>query len=421
MNWTGIGIFAVTYALIAARRVGMLGLDRPAAALVGAVACVAFGVLTPDAAIHAVDGSTLLLLFGVMGMGAYLVLDGFFDVVQAWLAPLSDRPARLLGAVVWGAGGLSAFITNDAVCLLVAPLLVRIVQAARLPPVPYLLALATAANTGSAATLVGNPQNMLCGQLGGLAYGSFLLIAGPIALAGLAVNHAVLWIAFRAQLTARLSREPFTAPPSATTRPSMPAAHRPRLSRAHATTLAVIGASAVAYAWGAPLAWTAAGGFTLLMLARRRNTAELWKHIDWSLLLFFAGLFVVVEALRVSGATDWLFARYPLPDTAQGLRGRFELASLFVIGSNLVSNVPFILVVQEQLARLADPESAWTLLAIASTFAGNLTLLGSAANVIVAESARDVGSFGFAQHLRVGLPISVLTTALAVVWMWALS
>ncbi|MCA9544357.1 MAG: anion transporter, partial [Myxococcales bacterium] len=163
MRWSGVVIFLVTYLLVSARRVGWLGLDRPAAALLGAVACVAAGVLSPDDALAAVDGDTLLLLMGVMGMGAFLVVDGFFEAVEARLAPLTARPARLLGAIVWGAGGLAALITNDAVCLLGAPLVVRLTRRGGLPPVPYLLALATAANTGSAATLVGNPQNMLCG------------------------------------------------------------------------------------------------------------------------------------------------------------------------------------------------------------------------------------------------------------------
>src|SRR5690606_39114922 len=133
----------------------------------------------------------------------------------------------------------------------------------------------------------------------------------------------------------------------------------------------------------------------------------LWRHIDWSLLLFFAGLFVVVEGFRQSGATDWLFGLFPLGQI-EAEAGPLGLATLFVIGSNLVSNVPFILVVQEQVSSLGDPTTAWTLLAIASTFAGNLTLLGSAANVIVAEAGRDVGSFGFWEHLKVGAPIAVI-------------
>lgn len=412
MNAVGIVIFAVTYVLVSARRIAHLGLDRPAAALLGAVACVGFGVLTPEAAMASVDGGTLLLLLGVMGMGAFLVVDGFFDAIEARLLPLLAAPRRLLAAIVWGAGVLAAFITNDAVCLLGAPLVVRLVQRGGLPPLPFLLALATAANTGSVATLVGNPQNMLCGQLGGLEYLDYLAVAGPVALLGLAVNHAVLWLAFRGVLPVARS-----APGGGGS--GVGGVAGGALTRRHHVTLGVVCATAVVYGLGAPLAWTAAGGFVLLMLLHRRDTTLLWRHVDWSLLLFFAGLFVVAEGFRVSGATDWLFARFPLAEL-EGVAADLGLAGLFVVGSNLVSNVPFILVVQDELARLADPTSAWTLLAISSTFAGNLTLLGSAANVIVAEAARDVGGFGFWQHLRVGLPVALLTTLIGAGWLWLL-
>ncbi len=407
MNLVAVAIFAVTYVLISARRIAHLGLDRPAAALLGAVACVALGVLTPDAALAAVDGDTLLLLFGVMGMGAFLVVDGFFDALEARLEPLLRSPRRLLAAIVWGAGVLSAFITNDAVCLLGAPLVVRLVRRGELPPVPFLLALATGANTGSVATLVGNPQNMLCGRLGGLDYLDYLATAGPVALMGLAINHGVLIATYGRRLDAAPRVPPRSGDGSRTAG---------GLDARNGVTLAVIGATALVYGLGGPLSWTAAGGFTALLLLHRRDTGALWRHVDWSLLLFFAGLFVVVEGLRESGATDWLFARFPLGAFGDDLAGHLGLSAVFLVGSNLVSNVPFILVVEAQLAGLAEPERAWTLLAIASTFAGNLTLLGSAANVIVAQAGREVGSFGFWEHLRVGLPIALLTTLAGTLW-----
>lgn len=404
MDWLAFGIFSVTYLLISARRLGHLGLDRPSAALLGAVACVACGVLSPRQALSAVDSDTLLLLFGVMGMGAFLVLDDFFGALEARLSPLAAHPQRLLGVVVWGAGLLSALLTNDAVCLLGTPLLVRLIKRHRLPPVPLLLALATGANTGSAATLVGNPQNMLCGQLGQLDYLEHLSQAAPITLLGLAINHAVLLWTSRAALRQAS--------------PLLDAAPRAPFTRGHALTLAVIAATALTYTLGASLSWTAAAGLVALLLLHRRDAQAVWRHIDWSLLLFFAGLFVVVEALQGSGVTAWLFARAPLGSFDDSLLGRLGLAGVFLLSSNLVSNVPFILIVQEQVAALARPGQAWMLLAITSTFAGNLTLLGSAANVIVAEGSRDLGSFSFWQHLKVGLPTAALTSLLATAWLW---
>ncbi|MCU0693207.1 MAG: SLC13 family permease, partial [Polyangiaceae bacterium] len=241
---TGLVVFCVTYVLISARRTGWLRVDRPGGALLGAVACVAVGVLTPDEAIASIDVNTLLLLFGMMGMGAYLGADGFFERAGDALAHWAGSPQKLLGAIVWSAGLLAALITNDAVCVLGAPLVVRLVQRHRLPPLPYLLALATAANTGSAATLVGNPQNMLCANLGGLLYREHLLLVGPAALAGLAINHLLVWAPFRDQLGGALKTE----------EPG------PVLTRRSSITLLAIAGAAALYTAGTHLAWTAAAG-----------------------------------------------------------------------------------------------------------------------------------------------------------------
>jgi Na+/H+ antiporter NhaD/arsenite permease-like protein len=404
MAVAGVLIFAVTYVLISARRLDVLGFDRPAGALLGAVACVGFGVLAPDEALAAVDASTLLLLLGVMGMGAFLSVDGLFEQLEGRLIALAKTPTRLLGLLIWGSGLLAAVCTNDAVCVLGAPLVVRLIERHRLPPLPYLLALATAANTGSVATLVGNPQNMLCAQLGELSYREHLILMAPVALVGLAINHGLLWAMFRAPLV------------GATLGSSSDAAIAPRAK----LSLAIIMGCSIAYTFGADLAWTAIGGFVVLMLIHRRDTRELWPRIDWTLLLFFAGLFVVVEGLVHTGVPAALFERYPLA-VGEGPGAWLRLTGIFVIGSNVVSNVPFILVIRDQLATLPDPRAAWELLAMASTFAGNLTLLGSVANIIVAEAGREVGGLGFWQHLRVGVPLTLMTTLVGAAWLWLMT
>jgi len=404
MSLPGLLIFLATYLLISARRLSWLPLDRPAGALAGAVACVVFGVLTPQEASRAIDGSTLLLLLGVMGMGAFLSIDGFFDWLEFHAVALCKTPARLLGALVWTSGVLSALVTNDAVCVLGAPLVVRLIRRSGLPPLPFLIGLATSANTGSVATLVGNPQNMLCGMLGGLSYREHLLLVGPVALLALAINHGLLLITFRRPL-AEASLQPATELRS--------------FDRRSGITLTVIAGSAVAYTFGMDMAWTAVAAFVVLMFAHRRDTQQLWERIDWSVLLFFGGLFVVVEGLMRSGAPGWLFERFPLTTGDQGVAHWFRLAAIFLFGSNVVSNVPFILVVREQMATLSDPRLAWELLAVASTFAGNLTLLGSVANIIVAESGRDVGGIGFFEYLKVGLPLALSTTLLGTAWLIA--
>ncbi|MCS6798954.1 MAG: SLC13 family permease [Myxococcota bacterium] len=399
---TAIVVFAISYVLVTARRLQWLPIDRPAGALVGAVLTVAAGVLTPEQALQAIDGHTLLLLFGVMGLGAFLSIDGFFDVAEAWLVMRARTPARLVGFVVWGAGILSAFITNDAVCVLGAPVIVRMIRTHDLPRLPLLLALATASNTGSVATLVGNPQNMLCGLLGGLEYRDHLALMAPVAAVGLAINHAAILIAFRPALRAARLR---------------PVVARPPLSPRAVASLLVVVASAIGFTLGADLAWTATGAFALLMLLHRRDTRPLWHRIDATVLLFFAGLFVVVGGLVHSGAPAAFFARHPLGVSPDDPFGWWRLSAIFLVGSNVVSNVPFILVVRDAVAALPDARAGWELLAMASTFAGNLTLIGSVANIIVAENAREIGGLGFVEYLRVGAPVALLTTAAGTAWM----
>lgn len=412
MQLSGALVFATTYVLISARRVPWLGIDRTGGALLGAVACVLLGVLTPARALAAIDGATLLLLFSVMGMGAFLADDDLFGFVEARLLERARTPERLLSWIVWGSGVASALITNDAVCVLGTPLVVRLIRRHQLAPLPFLLALATSANTGSVATLVGNPQNMLCGLLGGLTYGRHLLLMAPIAIAGLALNHLLLWLTFRRDL-ASSSLDRTTSAVAETSSETGP----PRLSTGARITLAVIGATAVAYTFGGHLAWTAAAGFTALLLLRRRETRSLWQHVDWSLLLFFAGLFVVVEGLLASGLPGRWFSAFPLTAGLDSPHAWFRLSAVFLVGSNLVSNVPFILVVRDAMGGLSSPELGWELLAMAATFAGNLTLLGSVANVIVAEAGREVGGIGFFEYLRVGLPLAILTTLIGTFWL----
>lgn len=390
--------------LTSLRRLERWGLDRALAVWLGAIALVALGVLSPERALAAVDGSTLVLLLGMMGMGAFLAVDGFFDDLERWLTARVRTPRQLLRYVIWGSGLLAALITNDAVCVLGAPVVVRLIRRHSLPPLPFLLALATSANTGSVATLVGNPQNMLCAMFGGLSYAQHLAAVGPIALLGLALNE--LWIAtsFRDALaTSRLEPVDADGP-----RPSF---------RAHRATLAILAGTVLLYGLGANLAFTSAAGFLLMCLVRRHDPRRVWPEIDFALLVFFAGLFIAVAGLEASGLPRAFFREVPLRSFGAGLTGRLGLASVFLVGSNIVSNVPFILLVREGMETLDDRWLGWELLAVASTFAGNLTLLGSVANVIVAEAGRDVGGMSFGAYLKVGAPLAIMTTLVGVTWL----
>jgi Na+/H+ antiporter NhaD/arsenite permease-like protein len=398
VDHAGVAIFIVTYALISLRRVAVFGLDRPTGALIGAVLCVVVGVLTPKEAIDAVDARTLLLLFGMMGLGAFLAIDGFFDAAAALAVRAAPTPARLLGLVVWGSGLLSALVTNDAVCVLGAPLVVGLIKRHRLPALPFLLALATGANTGSVMTLVGNPQNMLCASLGGLSYREHLWLVGPIGLVSLGINHALLVVMARRALAAA----------TLVSTPAMPIS--PRAWR----SLVVIGATAVAAMLGADLAFTATTGLVVLILLHRTDSRQMWARIDWSVLVFFCGLFIVVEGLVKSGVPTAVFAQTSWlgPQTSW-----WVVSAVFLVGSNVVSNVPFILVIHDHIANVSNPRLAWELLAVVSTFAGNLTLLGSVANVIVAEAGRDVGGIGFLDSVKLGVPLAITTSAVGTAWL----
>ena len=391
----GVLVFAVTYVLTATRRLKIVRLDRAGAALVGAALAVGVGAVTPAEAMAAVDDATIILLFAVMGMGGFLSLDGFFDRAGVYLLAKLRTKRRLVGALVWGAGLLGAVVTNDAICVLAAPLVVHWIEKYKLPRLPLLAALATGANTGSVATLVGNPQNMLCGSLGKLAFAPFLMHMAPVALAGLAINHAIIVVMFRKDLDGEL---PEVEPPTHV------------FTRKSAITMSVVLGAVVLYTAGASLAFTALGAFGVLLVLHREEPAAVWSRIDWSVLLFFGSLFIAVDAFARSGAAALAFSHFPLVGTQPGLMGWMRASLVFLVGSNIVTNVPFIVIVKPEMSALPDPTLAWELLAMASTFAGNLTLLGSVANIIVAEKADRVGGMRFAEYLRFGLPIALCTT-----------
>lgn len=405
-EWLAIAIFAFTYLLISGRRLKILPLNRPAAALLGTVLMVATGVITPEQAYRAVDYDTLVLLLGMMLIAAYLHLAGFFGWAADWILQAARNPRSLLLYLIFGSGLLSALLVNDTVCLMVTPLVVMVIVRGGLPLTPYLLALAMSANIGSVATLVGNPQNMIIGHLSGIPFARFSASLLPVAIVGLCIQYAVLRVGYRKVLASAVIRRP---PPS----------ERPldrRLLRFTAAVMALVFAGFLA---GLNLAWTALAGGAMVMVVARRDTHEVLKLIDWHLLVFFAALFVVVDALNSTGLPDQIH---------EGLHGLFggtassqawNLAWFAAAGSNIFSNVPFVLVAGNWIAGFTQPELMWKVLALATTFAGNLTILGSVANIIVVESARGHVEVGFWDYAKFGIPITILTTiAGMVVLLW---
>jgi Na+/H+ antiporter NhaD/arsenite permease-like protein len=393
-----IVIFVFTYLLISGRRLKVLPLNRPAAALLGAVLMVACGVMTPEQVYRAVDYNTLVLLLGMMLFTTYLFLAGFFDWAADFVLRVARTPQRLLLYLIFAAGGLSALLVNDTVCLMLTPLVVAVIGRGKLPLTPYLLALAMSANIGSVATLVGNPQNMIIGHLSGIPFVRFSLALLPVAVAGLAIQYAVLAFGFRNVLR-NAALEP-TANPNP----------RPLDRWLLTVTLTVFALVIVGFMADLNLAWTALSGGALVMVLARRDTHEVLKLVDWHLLLFFAALFVVVEGLNETGLPDQAYGRmrgvFGESETSQA----WNLAWFSALGSNIFSNVPFVLVAGKWISHFANPELMWKTMALATTLAGNLTILGSVANIIVVESACGHAEVGFWDYAKFGIPVTILTT-----------
>ena len=401
-----VAIFALTYVLIALRRLRVLPIGRSAGALLGATLMLVAGAISPEDAYRAVDHDTLVLLFGMMVITARLVDAGFFAAASDTLLRVTKTPRRLLAAVSLLSGLLSAFMVNDTVCLFLTPMVVAMGLRGGLPLGPLLMAVATSANIGSAATLVCNPQNMLVGSMSGLSFSTFLAHAGPAALVALLLNTALLDLYYGRRLAAAAR-----SAPGPTSAPEPPARARRRDLALPLLTLAAV---IVAFFAGARLSVATLAAAAFLITAARRDAAATFARIDWPLLVFFAGLFVVVAALRDTGlvadAWAWAAPHLGLGD-APGLAGFTAFAA---VGSNVVSNVPMVLLTGPYLPLLGQPELGWVLLAFVTTLAGNLTLVGSVANIIVAEGAREHHELGFFEYLRFGAVSTLLGLAVGV-------
>lgn len=398
-------LFALAWVGISARRLQILPIGRPAMALVGAAAVVVAGQLAGvhglavEEALRAVEPNTIGLLLAMMIVAAGLGEAGFFAWVTDVAGRTIARPAALLWTVTVGAGLLSAFLVNDAVCLLATPLVMALARARGLALRPFMFALAMGANTGSALTLSGNPQNMLVAKLSGIAYADYLAAVWVPTSLALVVTAASLHFFFRRALAA--------AP--AVTKPEPLKVDRPLMVVAASSLVGVALASLV----GASLTLSALAAASVVLLAARRRADGLLQQVDWSVLLFFAGLFVLVAALQKTGLpAEWLAQIAPPASTARTVELAVTLTAVIAIGSQIVSNVPLILLLEPWIHAQPEPALAWTLTALVSTLAGNLTLLGSVANIIVVERSNE--RLGFRQHLRVGVPVTLATVAVAV-------
>ncbi len=431
MVWITSIVFALTYIGMAVGRVPGLRMDRAAIAFCGATLMLCLGVLSLPQAVSAdsIDYETLLLLFGMMVVVGFLRLSGFFIRITHWSLARIRTPRALLSVIILLSGALSAFLVNDVVCVAITPLIVHLVKKLRFDPLPQLIGLATAANIGSMGSITGNPQNMIIGIQSGIPYLRFAGHLMPVAILGLLVDFAIICLIFGNRLATVPPRTPDRHHASLRDESSLrarapgaaraPGGHAVPDRRVHRRLqrkgVFVALAAVLLFCLGYPIGLVAAGAAAILLLSRIKSE-KIYRQIDWSLLLMFGGLFVVVHAFQILVVSRWGVEHWAwLTDNPITL---LSVASAAL--SNLVSNVPAVLLF-EPVMRAIPPvvrENAWLALAMSSTLAGNLTILGSVANLIVVESARREGvSISFWEYSKVGIPVTILTIAMGIAWL----
>ncbi|HAJ37220.1 MAG TPA: anion transporter [Chloroflexi bacterium] len=393
-------IIVITLIGVAVGRWPWLRMNRATIALTGATALIAIGAISLEEAYAALDLDTLTLLFAMMIINYNLRRAGFFQIVANRVIHHAHTSRQLLAYVIVASGVLSAIFLNDTIVLVFTPLVLDLCLALNVRPIPYLVALVTAANIGSVATIIGNPQNMLIGVASGISFNTFTFYLAPVALAGLLVIWLVVMLVFRRDFGERLVKEPSV-----------------RLRTESALLRKSIFATAVMLAGfilGFPIPLAALVGAAILLISRRLEPEAVFREIDLSLLVFFGGLFIVTGAIESVGLSDQLF-RVARPLAEQGVAA---LSLVAVVLSNLVSNVPAVLLFRPYLPAFPNPMQAWLTLAMSTTLAGNLTLLGSVANLIVAEIAfrRDV-NLSFTEYLKAGPLITALSLTLGIIWL----
>jgi Na+/H+ antiporter NhaD/arsenite permease-like protein len=392
-------IFAITYLVLAIGRLPGFRIDRTGAAIIGASFMVGVNALSLDQAYRAINFDTIILLFGMMIVVANLQLSGFFSLVAERVVEHAHRPLPLLIAIVAVAGLFSAFFVNDTMCLVLTPLVLEIAETLRRNPVPYLLAVAMAANIGSVATITGNPQNMMIGSFSGIPYRSFAAALAPVALVGLVLTVLAVFFSYRRE---------FVTPGVVNVEKRALPMDRGLMWKSLAIALAMILMFFVG--WPVPKVAIVAGA--VLLITRRVRPEQVYERIDWPLLVMFAGLFIVIAGVEKTSLETGLAA----------LAGRLHLDNTFLLSgfaavlSNVVSNVPAVLVFKPFIGQLADPKRAWLVLAMASTLAGNLTVVGSVANLIVIQQSRNRVRIGFWEYFRVGAPLGLVTILLGAAW-----
>ena len=408
MQLTALIIFIITYTGIIFTRLPKINIDRPSAAFFGAVAMIVFGVLSFEEAVMAVDYNTIALLLGMMIIISTLQLDGFFSLIAQKTLSWSRTPLHLLIFVTFVAGIASAFLVNDAVVLLFTPVIIAICRASSLNPVPFLIAEILSSNIGSAMTITGNPQNMLIGINSGIDYATFFVKLLPISIIGMVVVVLVVkWFYrshFRNGSVISAGTNHFTYE-YVSMKYSVP------------VFIGVIIMFFLGKLLNLSIPVIALVGASLILILGKVKPSQVIKNVDWVLLLFFASLFIVVEGAVKAGLLDFFIHSETMTGDIGGI---VKLHGLSLFMSQIVSNVPYTVMMLPILKPISS-EILWLTLASASTLAGNATIIGAMANLIVIESAEkhDV-KIGFREFFKIGIIATFLSfiISIIVIWLW---
>lgn len=371
--------------------------DRAGVAIIGASLTIATG-MTFDQAVVAVDYRTIVLLFSMMIITSYLNLSGLFQLVGNYSMSKLQTKKQLLLVIILASGILSAFFINDIVCLLFTPVVILICRRMELNSIPYLLGVATASNIGSVATLIGNPQNILIGSLSHMPFTWYMAVAMPLSLVGLMLNYLIITWVYKEELKGLL-------PDSS---PLVGVVNRYLIRKG----LVVMALVVTGFLAGFDPAVVASLGAALLLVTRRLKPNKVYAGIDFNLLVIFIGLFVIIGGVEQSGLIGRL-VNGSLIHTIQSLP---LFAAITILGSNVVSNVPAVMMLKF-LIPATSSHVWWASMAVFSTLAGNLTLTGSIANLIVVEQAKKQGvDISFFTYFKIGFPLTVALTVLGLVY-----
>lgn len=375
-------------------------MNRATISLVGATVLIFIGAIPLQKAYDAIDMNTILLLFAMMIINGNLRICGFFKLVSVHIIKLAKTPAQLLCLIIFSSGILSAFFLNDTIVIVFTPLVIEVTQALKRNPIPYLIGLVTAANIGSSATIVGNPQNMIIGIASKIPFAKYALYQTVPSLIGLCFVLIIIYFLYQKEF----HKIVFDKIEIEEVKP-----YRPLLIKSIISASLMI----IAFFAGISMPLAALGGASLLLVTRRLKPERVFREIDWTLLIFFSSLFVVTKSIETSGLGKYLSITLQPYLTKSTL----SLAVSSSVLSNIVSNVPAVLLLKPIIQHMKSPEHAWMVLGMATTYAGNLTLIGSVANLIVAESAKKYFiNLTFIEYLKSGVIITILSLAIGIVW-----